>query len=704
MESKNLLGGGFISGFRISDQTQNYFLQIRPCQHCRQDDALQPLVRSLSVHRLIKGWRRRAKVKCVNSGTAPCQKCLKLGTSGCELTRPQARTSKKIARRAQRQTPELTPRSDNVSAIEITPRHNLPDSIRLPRPSPASSRRTALERRQETVDEHLAGLPIGVVLKALNIFTAKFPELRILQPAAFIREYQAGRTKDSKVLLATILAITRKQSSICSGDWLDSLRSSECYASYAWSILCNLILLPPNVQVVQALLILTLYEWGVREFHKAWMHCGMAIRIMQSLHSTRISPHSFDTSQSNDLDELTAAVESRTYWACFIMDCTINSGTYNPRMLPMTEMRKLKVPRPLNFVDFAFGSDGAAANQNMMIQHVEPSGNLDLAQSFETIVLGFDIYAQAMAFVFNNGRCAPGMCAPENCPWVPGSLWSNCRNRLEEWRRSQHHRLHYPRHSVAVHMTLGHGESFIYLNMLYYLSAIMLHREYFPFLPTAETTPRGPIDPPLLEAEAPPGWWEDSAKELSGAAEQIACLLQEASECGIPLMTPFSGFCAFTACFLNLYFFYFPRMSLGRSPRSEQLMNWGLEYLEEFQNAWELAGGWIKTIQNSSLLYKRAAEDSSRFRGRSRADFETLHQSIHEYRIVDRSDQHLQQIRRADRNSSRTNENIERTAIEQAQVPPSPGAAVNPPFIDPFPNWWSMLQEVEFAEISNMMT
>ncbi|KAG9508171.1 hypothetical protein J7337_001734 [Fusarium musae] len=235
--------------------------------------------------------------------------------------------------------------------------------------------------------------------------------------------------------------------------------------------------------------------------------------------------------------------------------------------------------------------------------------------------------------------------------------------------------------------------------MLYYLSTIMLHREYFPFLPTADLTPRGPIDPPLLEAEAPPGWWDESARELFNAAEQIASLLQEASECGIPLMTPFSGFCAFTACFLNLYVFRFPRMNLNRSSKAEQLMNWGLEYLEEFQNAWELAGGWIKTIQNSSLLYKRATEDAGRYRGRSRADFETLHQSIHEYRIVDRSDQHLQQISHADRNSARREEEA---VASQVQVPGNMGAAVNASVPDPFPNWWSMLQEVEFTDVGNL--
>ncbi|QPC74674.1 hypothetical protein HYE68_005426 [Fusarium pseudograminearum] len=471
------------------------------------------------------------------------------------------------------------------------------------------------------MDEHLTNLPMSVILKALNIFTAKFPELRILQASSFIKEYQTVRTKEGKALLATTLAITRKQCSIVTGDWLRGLRSSESYATYAWSTLSDAILQPPKVQVVQALLILTLYEWGVREYHKAWMHCGMAIRIMQSLHSSRITPHPLDVSQNSDTDAMAIAVESRTYWACFIMDCTINSGTYNPRMLPMSEMQKLKVPRPLNYTDFAFGFDATALNYNSG----DSSG---LAQGFESIALGFDIYAQAM-------------------------------------------------------------------------STIMLHREYFPFLPIGDMTPRGPVDPPLLEAEAPPGWWDQSARELFSASEQITCLLQEASECGIPLMTPFSGFCAFTACFLNLYVFRYPRMNLGRSTKAEQLMNWGLEYLEEFQNAWELAGGWIKTIQNSSLLYKRATEDEGRYRGRSRADFEALHQSIHEYRIVDRSDQHLQQISHADRNSSRRDDGNDVSVPTQGQaISAAVSASMSVP--DPFPNWWSMLQEVEFTDVGNL--
>lgn len=342
---------------------------------------------------------------------------------------------------------------------------------------------------KNNLDQYLATLPTGIILKALNVFTSKFPELRILQPSLFMAEYQSSRCMESKALLATILAATKKQPSVRNDCWAKDLPDQEMLASYARGILSDCILQPPKLIVVQVLLILTLYEWGVRDFHKAWMHCGgclfvnsvksslhqsgIAIRMMQSLHSSRVTPFPLDISHGSDLDEFSAAAEIRTYWACFIMDCTINSGTYNPRMLLMSEMKTLKVPRPPTSVEFAFGSD-TATHPTAQGQQSIPTGNcppvtLDIAHHFEIIASGFDIYAQVMAFVFNDGRRAPGMCAPENCPWVPTSPWAVCQSRLANWRAGQHSRLHYPKHSVAVYMTLGFGESFIYLNLVYYL-------------------------------------------------------------------------------------------------------------------------------------------------------------------------------------------------------------------------------------------
>lgn len=151
------------------------------------------------------------------------------------------------------------------------------------------------------------------------------------------------------------------------------------------------------------------------------------------------------------------------------MDCIVNSGTYNPPMLPMSEMYKLKIARPLGVVEFAFGPDAPPPTVGPGYGPAgQTTGPLDCTQSFEILVGGFDIWTQVMAFIFHGGRRAPGMCAPHNYPWVPTSPCSLLVNQLEAWRAGQHRKLHYPSHPVSVHMTLGYGETFVYLNLLYY--------------------------------------------------------------------------------------------------------------------------------------------------------------------------------------------------------------------------------------------
>lgn len=209
---------------------------------------------------------------------------------------------------------------------------------------------------------------------------------------------------------------------------------------------------------------------------------GIAIRIIQALHSHRVAVYPLDPTSERDSNPTLRAIETRTYWGCFIMDCMVNSGTYNPPMLPMSEMKKLKIPRPPSVVDYAFGAHpppppplpvvpppSIEAVENRIPVSNDAPGVFDMTQGFELLVTGFDIWTQLMTFIFNDGRRAPGMCAAENCPWVQGSPWWSTRNRLETWRASQPRKMIYPDVPVAVHMTLGYGETFVYLNLLYYL-------------------------------------------------------------------------------------------------------------------------------------------------------------------------------------------------------------------------------------------
>ncbi|KAJ5083689.1 hypothetical protein N7456_013116, partial [Penicillium angulare] len=584
---------------------------------------------------------RKAKIKCVHSGMAPCQKCRKSGIAGCILTKPPQRPTR---------------RERSSTNVPSSPTADGPDVARPRRQFRPTSTFVGEQTEQlpsiVVIDQHLASLSAGTILKGLNVFTNKFPELGILHIPVFQKDLQSN-PQSTRTLLAAILAVVKIQPILSNQAWATHLISSEAYANYAKARLSDEILRPPRIHTVQALLIMTLYEWGSCGFHQAWVYCGIATRVMQAIHSQRVAPYPLDPTSDGSKDAVCLAIENRAFWACFIMDRMISSGTYNPPMLTMPEMTKLKVMRPLSTVEFAFGTDpnsvdnGFEQNTSHFEHHLD--GPLDvITHGFEMLVSGFDIWAQIMTFIFNDGRRAPGMCAAENCPWVSGSPWYRTRSQLEAWRAGQHRRLHYPSNSVAIHMSLGYGESFTYINLLYYVSTLMLHREYFPFLPTGVSGPRGPVDHPTLEAEAPLGWWEESAREMFEAAERVADLLHEAGECGIGIATPFVGFCAFSAAYMNLYVFRFPQMNIGRSHRADELMKMCLDYLEGFRGVWKIGDGWIKTLKYASLLYQRAADDRGRYLGKTRDDFDILHQSIHEFRVVDRSDQHIQEIEGAE--------------------------------------------------------
>ncbi|KAF9878119.1 fungal specific transcription factor [Colletotrichum karsti] len=301
-------------------------------------------------------------------------------------------------------------------------------------------------------------------------------------------------------------------------------------------------------------------------------------------------------------------------------------------------MIQLQIPRPPSATGFLFGSQ-----QQSLAEKTYPLG---VEECYEILADGFAVYADVMAFVYKDGRKAPGMCAAENCPWVPDSKWARIRQDLEAWRTRTDDILHYPTQTVGAHAGTG-CRAFVYINLLYYHCILMLHREYFPFLPKPNAEPQGPTDPPFLEAEAPPQWWQESARELFEAAGHVATILHDASEWGLTMMTPVPGFCGFSACYLNLYALYFPNMTAGHSPMAKDLLDMGLEYLKEFRKAWDLGEGWIKTIQNASLLFEQVNSNADQYRHTSRRDFEALHLSAHEFRTVDRSEQHMALIRDA---------------------------------------------------------
>lgn len=321
------------------------------------------------------------------------------------------------------------------------------------------------------------------------------------------------------------------------------------------------------------------------------------------------------TSFGREQSEKEAEIQNRTFWACFIMDRLIFCGRSQPLALPL---EKMSIHLPIGEQDFAFDQPNVShmtyQELDKLISTSDFEGCDTIDNFYSVLVRGFDIWAKILDFVISGGRRQPGMAMQENCPWIAGSPWKTIHDKLAVWRSHQSKRLQYPASDVITHVFLGHGEPFAVINLLYYIrydifclidsdaselistcsSILFLNREYVPFLPTPASEPQGPVDPPLLEGLAPPNWWSDRARDLFSAAACITEILQKLDDLDCELITPFAGFCAFSAATMNLYIAAFPRMNLGRSPSGEGMANMNIQYLEKFKLSWKMGDRWVR--------------------------------------------------------------------------------------------------------------
>jgi hypothetical protein len=239
-------------------------------------------VRSASLHEQLEQSTylfsacRRSKIKCVNTGKAPCRRCQRSGIPDCNLSRPQSKTPKASLRRVQRADPPASnpqPTTGHEFTRSAQPAQHTEVSGHSPRHA------TIHGEDRAHVGSHIESLSPNLVLKSLNIFTNKFPELGILHLPSFMQEFQTSCHNDTKTLLAAILSVTQCYYSQSGFTGLDTLLSREQYASYAREMLSQSSFQAPKVQVAQALLVMGLFEWGSREFHRAWIYCGKAMYV-----------------------------------------------------------------------------------------------------------------------------------------------------------------------------------------------------------------------------------------------------------------------------------------------------------------------------------------------------------------------------------------------------------------------------------------
>ncbi|KAL4911434.1 hypothetical protein BDW74DRAFT_8310 [Aspergillus multicolor] len=522
---------------------------------------------------------RLSKVKCIHNGSPPCRGCVKASKTApgqCVLARPQ------LKRRRCRDGARKADVEESFSVAMEPPKTH---AERVGSPLSEAHTEAPIVRPSKPL--------LADLMQTATVFVHKFRELGFLHRPTFSSDLKRG---DSKARLLGS-ALTRLFSTASPGD----LQDDPPLISLAE---------PPNLYIVQTLLVISMAEWGRGNIQMAWMYGGAAIRMMQLL-------------------EVSTEIHNRTFWSCFIMDRLVFSGIHQPLCLPLDTVN---THWPVPDTDYALG------NANVTHHLVIDPFPMTLDYSYAILVQGFEIWARIHNWVVSGGRRRKDMLLDDNLPWKERSSWMTMRRQLQEWRDAQELPLQYPTSPASIATSLEKGEVFGYINLIYFVSILFLTREYIPFLPWPTSTPIGPVDPPLLPAQAPDEWWSSQALELFKAAACITRILDDLEDEGAALKTPFAAFCNFSAATMNIYVSCFPSMNLGRSGDMTAIVDRNLAYLDKFRTTWRIGEGWWTTVQRTKSLYERHARQPERYLGKTRDDFVELEASIHGVAEPDKHD------------------------------------------------------------------
>ena len=133
----------------------------------------------------------------------------------------------------------------------------------------------------------------------------------------------------------------------------------------------------PELDVIQAHLMLVLYDWGMCRGSKSWLGLAIAVRSAQlmgmqyeqslddeplarsralnseALHfGIPVSPKTQKPVAVTGEDSIDQEMRRRTFWSCFILDRYLSSGKYRPQMLNVQDLR---IQLPSSERAFLFG-------------------------------------------------------------------------------------------------------------------------------------------------------------------------------------------------------------------------------------------------------------------------------------------------------------------------------------------------------------
>ncbi|KAI5801885.1 fungal-specific transcription factor domain-containing protein [Pyronema domesticum] len=590
---------------------------------------------------------RRSKVKCVNTG--PNTMCRACEASNRDCTYPQPVMSG---------TPRATANTVAVNSVGNSNQIAGGNADRTEPPKKAKPKKPSANASQQATSASL-NTP-GVWKDCLNnvmltheVWTSIFeafqlhhsPMLPFLHPPTFLNRLRASSNKPgqpstgnspppekphSPLLLLGMLALTARHVPQVLDHYRPAFTApvqvSEFYASaLKWRIKMDdeANMLTPALDKIQALLMLSIHEWGQTRKVESYMFLGVAIRMCGYLglswvdtdDSPAAAPYSPEPEteepvpfKRRKLDNGTSAklshsitiekeIGRRTFWAVFLLDRALSSGRHFPSMVASTDANRVQLP--CDERGFMFGAEQGMhsyLNSELLLKPDTTNSHQDTASGERVlahVVKAMELWGRIQIWTETNDNFQP---------MEPESSYNLLSKALEHFCDTLPHQLEYTPGTLQVHLSTRSSSPYALLHVTLFLARITLERKCLPELPFVSPRPQGPID--TYDAQLSPAaaqFYLESAERYMAASRDLVSLISALDEWNAKPESPFIIMALERAAKTGLYAYSFPWMDVrgsisgvSRLPDHEPMGSGeearkAIEFINAIRDRWQIA-------------------------------------------------------------------------------------------------------------------
>ncbi|KAI5799298.1 fungal-specific transcription factor domain-containing protein [Peziza echinospora] len=351
-----------------------------------------------------------------------------------------------------------------------------------------------------------------------------------------------------------------------------------------------------KLEVVQALLLMGLHDFGSNNGHKAWMFAGMAVRLGAAMN---LNMESKDKSKT----PLEIEVQRRTYWSYYLMDRLNSYGTSRPFL---TQDHDCHIQLPCD--QSSFENQRIVYTEHLQGEnpHHPEVGNENMG-AFAYLVRITSIWGDVLKYIHLSNQASTGKAHELE----PDQEFLKFVDRLKGWESSLPAGLRYSNDNLKGQIRAGTVGAFVMMHVMYHTSAAYVYRYV--------TIGARPGDPKELITNDPPTNSKDyiisSIRKIFVHADSVMQIMthvwqrkKEAEKSGtepVTVVAPFIGQAVLDACMVGVIRATItPSGGKGAEALKNRVIT-GLSWLRELKKYWKPMGSMYDKLKKAIKNWER---------------------------------------------------------------------------------------------------